>query len=674
MSKTHLSSKSAAAVSPVGTTIQQAFTASPNLAIPDNATLTTNLTVAGLSGSITDLNVTINIAHTWDADLDVYLISPTGQQIELFTDVGGRGDNFFNTVLDNEAATLISKGTTPFTGSFRPEGNLAVVNGLSPNGEWMLKVTDDEALFSGTLKAWSLDFSVFQANHAPTGEVLLSDMTPEQNQLLSVTDTLADVDGLGSRSYQWLVAGTPVATGNSYTVSAADVGKAIAVLASYTDGLGKTETVSSAVSSAVTVPIAPGFTISPLTPQNTGEDGSSVNYSISLNTAPLPGRTVVLNFTSSDTSEGVVDNPTLTFTDTNYAVPQILTVRGVDDYLDDKDMPYQVTATISSIDVFYKSLSISPFSLTNRDDGKDMALDLYGDAGGSKIDVLVGGNSADKLHGLNMADDLSGGLGNDSLWGGYGDDVLWGNEGDDYLQGEQENDLMNGGPGNDFLFGTGGGLDTMIGGPGDDTYYLDFDGLKDVIDDQGLATDKDTVIMPFQLSSYTLPSGIENGTIAEGSLSSNLTGNDSDNTLTGNDGVNNLVGAVGRDVLFGGGGNDVLSGGVGSDTLTGGSGKDSFVFNAATDGATDKITDFKPIDDTIKLDGQIFTQLTGFGTLDAGQFVKGENALEPNDYIIYNPSTGTVTYDSDGSGAGQGVQIAQLGVNLPVTNADFVVI
>ncbi|MCF7986261.1 MAG: hypothetical protein K9L60_01735 [Methylovulum sp.] len=43
-------------------------------------------------------------------------------------------------------------------------------------------------------------------------------------------------------------------------------------------------------------------------------------------------------------------------------------------------------------------------------------------------------------------------------------------------------------------------------------------------------------------------------------------------------------------------------------------------------------------------------------------------------YIVYNPMTGTVTYDSDGSGAGQGVQIAQLGVNLLLTNADFVVI
>jgi len=190
MSKSHLATKTAAALSSTGTTSQQTFTASPNLAIPDNSSLTSSLTVAGLSGSITNLKVTVNIAHTWDADLDVYLLSPTGQQIELFTDVGGRGDNFFNTVLDSQATTLISKAAAPFTGSFRPEGNLAVVNGLSPNGEWTLKVIDDEALFSGTLNAWSLDFSVFQTNRPPTGEVLLSDMTPEQGQTLSVTEYL----------------------------------------------------------------------------------------------------------------------------------------------------------------------------------------------------------------------------------------------------------------------------------------------------------------------------------------------------------------------------------------------------------------------------------------------------------------------------------------------------
>ena len=118
----------------------------------------------------------------------------------------------------------------------------------------------------------------------------------------------------------------------------------------------------------------------------------------------------------------------------------------------------------------------------------------------------------------------------------------------------------------------------------------------------------------------------------------------------------------------------MLQGGTGNDNLTGGTGKDSFVFDAAIKANVDKITDFKPVDDTIKLENLIFTKLTVPGALDASLFVKGTNALDTNDYVIYNPTTGAVTYDSDGSGIGQGVQIAQLGVNLALTNADFVVI
>ena len=36
-----------------------------------------------------DLNVTLNMTHTRDEDLDVFLIAPDGTRVELFTDVGG---------------------------------------------------------------------------------------------------------------------------------------------------------------------------------------------------------------------------------------------------------------------------------------------------------------------------------------------------------------------------------------------------------------------------------------------------------------------------------------------------------------------------------------------------------------------------------------------------------
>ncbi len=129
-------------------------------AIPDNGTVTSTLSVGGATTGITDVNVTLTITHPYDGDLDVYLIGPEGTRVELFTDVGGRAD-FATTVLDDEAATAITAGSAPFTGSFRPEGTLAAFDGADPNGTWTLELTDDHAEgYVGTLMSWCLTLTM----------------------------------------------------------------------------------------------------------------------------------------------------------------------------------------------------------------------------------------------------------------------------------------------------------------------------------------------------------------------------------------------------------------------------------------------------------------------------------------------------------------------------------
>ncbi len=123
--------------------------------IPNLATITSILPISQ-TGTIIDLDVKLNITHSYDADLDVFLIAPDGNRVELFTDVGSSGDNFTNTVLDDEAATAITSGTAPFTGSYRPEGSLSVLDGKSITGTWTLEITDDAAGNTGTLNSWSL--------------------------------------------------------------------------------------------------------------------------------------------------------------------------------------------------------------------------------------------------------------------------------------------------------------------------------------------------------------------------------------------------------------------------------------------------------------------------------------------------------------------------------------
>lgn len=55
------------------------------------------------------------------------------------------------------ASTSITAGTPPFAGTYKPEGALSSLNGITPNGLWTLKIYDDDALFSGTFLSWQLN-------------------------------------------------------------------------------------------------------------------------------------------------------------------------------------------------------------------------------------------------------------------------------------------------------------------------------------------------------------------------------------------------------------------------------------------------------------------------------------------------------------------------------------
>ena len=62
------------------------------------------------------------------------------------------------------------------------------------------------------------------------------------------------------------------------------------------------------------------------------------------------------------------------------------------------------------------------------------------------------------------------------------------------------------------------------------------------------------------------------------------------------------------------------------------------------------------------------------GDLNAANLAIGHAALDANDYLVYNPDTGNLAYDADGSGAGGTVLIANLANHVALTAADFFVI
>ena len=133
----------------VGQTIRSPKTITSALHVPDSLTLG-------------DVNVVLDISHTYNWDLDAFLISPSGTRVELFTKVGRNGDNFSDTHLDDEASIPITLGSAPFNGSFQPSGSLSDLDGEDAQGAWTLEITDTGRQDNGRLNAWSLELAEAQ--------------------------------------------------------------------------------------------------------------------------------------------------------------------------------------------------------------------------------------------------------------------------------------------------------------------------------------------------------------------------------------------------------------------------------------------------------------------------------------------------------------------------------
>lgn len=100
-------------------------------------------------------------------------------------------------------------------------------------------------------KKLKVSVSVTSVNDAPTGKVTISG-TPEQGSMLTASNTLADVDGIGTINYQWKAAGVNIsgATRGTFDLTAAQIGKPISVTVSYKDDYG-TESVTSSQTTAI---------------------------------------------------------------------------------------------------------------------------------------------------------------------------------------------------------------------------------------------------------------------------------------------------------------------------------------------------------------------------------------------------------------------------------------
>ena len=236
----------------------------------------------------------------------------------------------------------------------------------------------------------------------------------------------------------------------------------------------------------------------------------------------------------------------------------VISWKEVPTYEDNVNFYMWVYATASDGDT-----SLMVIGQTQLKAGENTDITSYGT---NSANQMNGANGDDRLYGLGGNDTLMGNNGNDRLYGGYGDDFLNGGSGDDQLFGEADDDILNGGDGNDRLTG-GEGADILRGGNGNDIYVLDDE--LDIIQDGGSSSDRDQIIVRFEVLTYTLPDSM-----TDLKLSSSVFNG------TGNTGANNITGNNEDNIIRGLSGNDSLNGGQGNDRLVGGSGIDTAIFSS----------------------------------------------------------------------------------------------
>src|SRR5688500_13625681 len=123
-------------------------------------------------------NVTIDLIHTYDSDLALFIIAPSGEVLELSSSNGSSNDNYQITVFTDNTAQFITAGFPPYNGTFRPEGVQTsttppfpqsnplgtytfqnTFTGVNADGDWTLLINDYVPIDVGVLNAWSITFA-----------------------------------------------------------------------------------------------------------------------------------------------------------------------------------------------------------------------------------------------------------------------------------------------------------------------------------------------------------------------------------------------------------------------------------------------------------------------------------------------------------------------------------
>jgi len=320
----------------------------------------------------------------------------------------------FSTVTDASALYLAANTSLRFLSNanyFGTPGDLSVrlVDSTAPlsNGS-TVNVQSNGGTTAYSSSTVAVSISVSNVDDAPTGAVSFTG-TASPGNLLTASNTLADLDGMGTVTYHWQTqtasVWSDVATGTTYTPTASDSGKSIRVHATYTDGGGKAESMDSG-SSTVTADTTPPL-LKSLSVYSTalmlgfdetlmGPTGGADVSSFTLTTYDSASRATTVNLTG-------------------------VSVPGATPMYDKYNIQY---GNLSMLSGPMYSLKLS-YTDASGDDANALQ-DLSGNDMPSFNLIMFNGNANANATGTTGIDYIMGGGGNDTITGGKGNDVMWG--------------------------------------------------------------------------------------------------------------------------------------------------------------------------------------------------------------------------------------------------------
>lgn len=138
------------------TTTCNNYTMNTGFSVPDNnpAFVVRAINVP-TTANISDVNLAVNLTHTWVADLQIVLQGPMAPttQSTVFSGSCTSNDNI-NATFDDQGSAIVCAPT--ITGNVIPASPLSVFNTLNPNGDWLVGIRDTAAQDTGNVVSYTL--------------------------------------------------------------------------------------------------------------------------------------------------------------------------------------------------------------------------------------------------------------------------------------------------------------------------------------------------------------------------------------------------------------------------------------------------------------------------------------------------------------------------------------